>query len=147
MMTNEEAHTILELMAIQLTGELAKCGHLSTEQSKLLGKELKAIDMAIEALTHEIRTETHGVCSDLISRQAAIDAIKKWNWQDVYLPIHYQRVLEEVPSADRPKGEWIDVTKHGGDFVVKCSECGCLQLETQNFCPNCGADMRGDNND
>lgn len=41
-------------------------------------------------------------------------------------------------SADRPKGEWI-VENH----EVVCSVCGQNNLET-NFCPNCGADMRGE---
>ena len=26
----------------------------------------------------------------------------------------------------------------------KCSECGGLNLEDTYFCPNCGADMRGE---
>lgn len=41
-------------------------------------------------------------------------------------------------SADRPKGEWI-VENH----EVVCSVCGQNNLET-NFCPCCGADMRGE---
>lgn len=39
----------------------------------------KALQNAIKSLpseTHEIRTDTHCVCSDAISRQAAIDAVE-----------------------------------------------------------------------
>ena len=49
-MKREEAHTLLEVMAIELTGELANSERPVTERTKLLGKQLKAIDMAIEAL-------------------------------------------------------------------------------------------------
>ena len=37
----------------------------------------EAFDMAIESLTHDIRTDTHGVCSDYISRADAIEAVDK----------------------------------------------------------------------
>ena len=50
-MTREEAHTLLEVMAIELTGELADIECPVTERTKLLGKQLEAIDMAIEALS------------------------------------------------------------------------------------------------
>ena len=48
--------------------------------------------------------------------------------------------------ADRPRGEWID---EDGTYYANCSKCG-YQMDTHeergyhNFCPNCGADMRGD---
>ena len=56
--------------------------------------------------------------------------------------------IDSLPSAQpqRTKGRWIDVTKTGGAELWKCSECGELELEDSYFCPNCGADMRGDNN-
>lgn len=47
-------------------------------------------------------------------------------------------IINVLPSDNRPKGEWV-VENH----EVVCSVCGQNNLET-NFCPNCGADMRGD---
>ena len=43
------------------------------------------------------------------------------------------------------KGEWID---RGKDMMLRwqCSECGRRDTHIYNFCPDCGADMRGDNN-
>ena len=74
---------------------------------------------------------------DLISRQDAIKAVLS-----VPMPLRLadeiDEVLRSLPSADRPKGEWI-VENH----EVVCSICGQNNLET-DFCPNCGADMRGD---
>ncbi|MBO4542409.1 MAG: zinc ribbon domain-containing protein [Bacteroidales bacterium] len=61
-----------------------------------------------------------------------------------------------VFERKRPQGEWIEVEKQGktGDgriftyTVVVCSECGeQFDLEGEKFCPHCGADMRGDNNE
>lgn len=34
----------------------------------------------------------------------------------------------------RPKGRWEDVT---------CTNCGQVDFSKPNFCPSCGADMRG----
>ena len=55
--------------------------------------------------------------------------------------------LKELSSADR-KGHWI---KHGEPpwYVIECSECGAKwqmswSWDANNFCGNCGADMRGD---
>lgn len=62
------------------------------------------------------------------------------------LTIIIHQTIDEQPTADvRPnvRGEWIpfDVPWY------KCSECGAVRENKsfmENFCPNCGADMRGD---
>ena len=87
----------------------------------------------------------------LISLNAALDTLngikitKGANWYE-----YYQKALTavgELPPAQpqRMRGEWIDVTKTGNAGLWKCSECGELELEDSYFCPNCGADMRGEN--
>lgn len=59
------------------------------------------------------------------------------------------------PASLRPKGEWIYNTD---DFTPKkrCTNCGynkplvageAIKQEPDNFCPNCGADMRGNPHD
>ena len=53
-------------------------------------------------------------------------------------------------DADRPQGEWIEERANDADFISwhrwKCSVCGDWQTYgTPRYCPNCGADMRGDN--
>jgi rubrerythrin len=55
---------------------------------------------------------------------------------------------EDTIEPERKKGKWI---KTGQSFVFpekfrnySCSECGYDVDKTKfNFCPNCGADMRG----
>jgi len=54
----------------------------------------------------------------------------------------------------RPQGEWIITGKEQGALGIiykirKCSECGWEHslVIPDNYCPNCGADMRGVEND
>ena len=51
-------------------------------------------------------------------------------------------------SIDLPQGEWInpDISL-SGEFLANCSICGesiMASAQHHNFCPNCGADMRGE---
>ena len=89
--------------------------------------------------------------SDNISRQAALDVLDDFQ-SNIELGIddyaEKRKALCDLPSADRPSGEWI---KFGEPpwFVRECSECGTKWHqwggdEMPNFCSNCGADMRGE---
>ena len=56
-------------------------------------------------------------------------------------------IIENEPTADvreNVKGEWIE-----DGALTKCSVCGNTSefCGTENFCYNCGADMRGEAND
>ncbi len=86
----------------------------------------EAIDMAVEALTIEMGLE----------RLRGITHEQK----------EIIRVLEE---GDRPKGRWL--TSNGvptkNQYAVYCSECENWSEYASDFCMNCGADMRGENND
>lgn len=59
------------------------------------------------------------------------------------------RLMLDAPSIDiEPKhGEWINKNGH----THYCSVCGFEETEwytkDYNFCPHCGADMRGKNDD
>lgn len=91
--------------------------------------------------------------SDLISRQAAIDGINNICPVDTEYDctlldrVDVRCVLSDLPSAqpERKKGHWID-TGSGQE----CSVCHEIQYGYDNyrhFCPNCGADMRGEEQD
>lgn len=48
----------------------------------------------------------------------------------------------------RPQGEWIIIKSPlSNETIVKCDKCGDEfignDVEDYNFCPNCGADMKG----
>ena len=88
--------------------------------------------------------------SDLISRADAIDAIEELpnaynGWSDAYDKACVIGALEEVPSAEPKTGEWIQKDMCADRF---CSECNYAvwdsEAEEYNFCPNCGARMRGE---
>ena len=98
--------------------------------------------------------------SDLISRQAAIKYLMtNMNWYDEdgyesdddYKRECITELINGVPSAqpERKKGEWIPVTNGRGGF--ECDQCHNYAPSYQDgvewlsgFCPNCGADMRGE---
>ena len=47
-------------------------------------------------------------------------------------------------SADRPQGKWIIEIDANGNTYGRCSVCGMRQYAGQlNFCPDCGAHMKG----
>ena len=99
---------------------------------------------------------------DLISRQDVIDVLEeqldylrtlnknenptaegKWygvNWA--------RNTIADLPykQNERPKGEWKEHHIKGKDFFGNgfICECGRIVRQKENFCPNCGADMRGE---
>ena len=92
--------------------------------------------------------------SDTISRANAIDAAK--DWYDGLICGSFkglEKRLKSLPSAqpERKKGTWIPAFNGkftGGAYWFNCSECGRIVPEVRNggwnFCPNCGADMKGE---
>jgi len=62
-----------------------------------------------------------------------------------------QSIANGIPYEARPTGEWITIGEEQGALGIiykirKCSKCGWEHslVIPNNFCPNCGADMRGD---
>ena len=85
-----------------------------------------------------------------MTRKDAIKTLREL-WRETNNPWYeevYNMAIEAL-QADRPSGEWICK----GDYAM-CSKCGCLSdtqfdgveriPKTTAFCPNCGADMRGE---
>ena len=46
-------------------------------------------------------------------------------------------------KPERKKGEW-EVIDETEPRRYGCSECKCLSWHMENYCPHCGADMRGE---
>lgn len=88
--------------------------------------------------------------SDLIDRQAAIDELVKMLLDcfqaDEELVDAVATTIKELPSAQpERKGTWNRLS----DDTFHCRECGTTFIVMQgedhmNYCPNCGADMRGE---
>lgn len=62
---------------------------------------------------------------------------------------NFRDLIDNAPTVEeRPKGEWIK-DNSGNHFCPECGSCALYheigtQIESR-FCPNCGADMRGNN--
>lgn len=77
----------------------------------------------------------------------AVDAAIKGT--DSYYADSVKEEIDKVPSAqpERKKGAWIN-----GGRIIRCNRCkigyatvnGMKSALTYKFCPNCGADMRGE---
>lgn len=104
--------------------------------------------------------------TDTISRQAALKGLEDLNIASFYeLDEHSKEAYTEVkamlkalPSA-HPSAEWIERTV-SDDAVIeewqsaKCSACGryhttpyMYYFDNYNYCPHCGARMRGDHHE
>jgi hypothetical protein len=116
--------------------------------------------------------------SDLISRQAAIDALdvlcqehrykipgkeetySQYNeaWQDAL--DRAEGAIFNLWPAEPKRGKWIYAEDSMADCVdgYRCDQCGLFvpwdykhkgidYIKDYNFCPNCGADMRGEHNE
>ena len=79
--------------------------------------------------------------SDLIERVAVLEDLEKRMADDYVDAAKFAEYIRTLPSAEpeRKKGEWISHENYD-----ECSKCHCLTSVGFNFCPNCGADMRGD---
>ena len=97
--------------------------------------------------------------SDLISRADAIEAIASRDETDGTVKVFSGRevnaILASLPSASaRPMGRWVEsITGNGWNewSVYTCSNCGYIPTgegkQYWNFCPNCGADMIGEDHE
>lgn len=87
-----------------------------------------------------------------------IDADVAWAIIKRAMPLNQRenlaKAFEQIPSADVKevvRGEWVERDEYYDDIVYRCSACrtdfclyeGTPQENEWNFCPNCGADMRG----
>lgn len=89
---------------------------------------------------------------DLIKREDAIKATDECFALLARLRVTARQALEKVPSADRPQGEWIDAEiplEGGGAMPIQaCNLCKTFYPLAytgggHRFCPNCGAKMKG----
>jgi hypothetical protein len=85
----------------------------------------------------------------IIYKQDAIDALDKFNCCG-YVEEEFIQLAEAIkvlPSAQR-KGNWVGIDDEPCE-TFECDRCGFvledwIQGAFYNYCPNCGADMRGE---
>ena len=88
----------------------------------------------------------------LINADALIDDIEKSTFNRT-IKEFFEDFVEDTPTVEaKPvvRGEWVEFDiDYGGIPTVgyQCSECGQSNGFLTDFCPNCGADMRGEKHD
>lgn len=88
--------------------------------------------------------------SDLIDRKVAFEVLTDYYHHKTEVQHDaLKEALSRVPSAEpeRKKGKWIDGMPYVNSHWKVCSECHETAPNSAggyNFCPHCGADMRGD---
>ena len=104
------------------------------------------LDLVVGEISHETYEGIYELPSvtvrqNEITLESAIDYLHKIGWMQ-----EHDRILSE-----RQTGEWIELPKalDANENPCKCSACGHILsfmhcYPKSNFCPNCGADMRGD---
>ena len=114
-------------------------------------------DVTKEALENYIKILEQQPCEDCISRDAVMSALfdlwepTEYNDEDEFLE-WLENSIKRLPSVtpSRPRGKWI--YKNDNKLIAsdmgywQCSNCeeGKLLYESA-YCPNCGADMKGMN--
>lgn len=97
---------------------------LPNDLNRLLNSE---INRCIEAIDYAPTVE--------LTEEQAIDKLHKTGW----LPRHDKEMTE------RPQGEWEENNESKIRTCWYCTNCGYPTFEVvdTNFCPNCGARMKG----
>ena len=56
------------------------------------------------------------------------------------------RTINAAPTItpERVKGEWIKIRDGFDNDLYVCQRCAAMCQGSYNFCPECGADMRGE---
>jgi len=101
-----------------------------------------------------LSTNLAEVGTELISREQAIDAVRAtllaWSYMPEWRDNKIIEAVKRLPPIQPKRGRWIHHPEIGWDETWLCDQCGEKTISTvmgkprANFCPNCGADMRGE---
>ena len=124
---------------------------------RAIGRAICEILDEVENGIKQLPPAEHGtnlaeVGTDCISREQAIDAVRAtllaWSYMPEWRDNKIIEAVEQLPTIQPKRGRWIDkgVCTYVDNcrHLYKCDQCGGGWLDTPDFCPNCGADMRGE---
>ena len=110
----------IELAITALTEELSEDGTLTVHVSdgSKVSRVLVMGENIFGGLYYPDSAENKG---DLISRQAVLDELEKWDWQELYLPIHFkENILDNLPTYSFPEVVHI---KNEEELLKRLKEC------------------------
>ena len=84
---------------------------------------------------------------DTISRQAVLKLLSAMPPEEAMTKAMLIQSVKQMDAAqpERKRGKWeIYVISLFDGVGCRCSECGFEGVPNWDFCPNCGADMRGE---
>ena len=120
--------------------------------------------IAVDAIEYDrelkklLSTNLASLGADCISRQAAIDGLRDYlvgkrcpDDGTLTCRLIENEVINKLPPIQPKRGRWIKLDMHRGMADHKCTACEqecyvptCMGEPMYAFCPNCGADMRGE---
>ena len=118
------------------------------------GQHPISAEVVLEVVKEQLSTNLAEVGTDCISRQAAIDIAKDLTITVEGYEMHNQAVMNycadimQLPPIQPKRGRWHysdgKPARIGLSFGVVCDQCGTESEYCTNFCGECGADMRGE---
>lgn len=105
-------------------------------------------------------TAENGRIKAMISREEAIEKLKDMRdeaqgWNDTLFTVSgklansfevdvqtFNMAIEALSQPERPKGRWVHVRNTG--FYCSICQLYSRDYKETRYCPNCGADMRGE---
>ena len=120
-------------------------------------REIESLDYYLQNHTDDYSEESHTAMMMAIS---ALSAEREYLTKNYTNEVLYQETVKEIRELrkenkelrdrlgsfpDREKGEWIITYPNGKhNPIYECPKCKASNNAVfKNFCPNCGADMRG----
>lgn len=81
-----------------------------------------------------------------MTNEEAIERLKAGApFSEIYCEKYEEAISLAIKALEeRPKGEWEYTDGRWGLGDWRCSKCGGYSNEDTHYCPNCGADMKGD---
>ena len=121
---------------------------------KLLSEQAAAAEQQAKSystlMLYEIANTVEDVCDNTPTVEPKKVLITNVTFDEEKLKELTDNIVERIKSGEivlqdeRPKGEWIYTDNRWGLGDWECDNCHKYSNKDTNFCPNCGADMRGD---
>lgn len=96
----------------------------------------------------DVREKTVTGMAEYIEREAAQASCRKYSFAESYDAFAVDCILKSIHAADVAPvrhGRWVTHSDRPDSLICSVCKCGfdMWKHDPHNYCPNCGADMRG----